>query len=88
MMPLKAGMEFNLLGNGFDWRRSEKWTDICTERDTVKVSGSNIIGLKKRAGLVPHRYSVSSAHGLDVSVHTNYTFQHQSKHTKMNILYM
>ncbi len=50
--------------NGFDWRRSEKCTDRFTELETVKVGGSNIIGLQKWVGPVPPTYNGSDAHGI------------------------
>ncbi len=47
--------------NGFDWRRSEKCTDIFAELEMVKVGGSNIIGLQKWVGPVPPTYNGSDA---------------------------
>ncbi len=50
--------------NGFDWRRSEKCTDIFAELKMVKVGGSNIIGLQKWVGPVPPTYNGSDAHDI------------------------
>ncbi len=50
-------MEFNLLGH------SSCGMDL-TELETVKVGGSNIIGLQKWVGPVPPTYNGSDAHAL------------------------
>ncbi len=59
-------MEFNLLGHsscGMDLTDgSLKSADIFTELETVKVGGSNIIGLQKCVGPVPPTYNGSDAH--------------------------
>ncbi len=48
--------------NVFNSRQSEKCTEIFTELETVKVGGSNIIGLLKWVGPVPPTYNGSYAH--------------------------
>ncbi len=55
-------MEFFNIRHGFDVRQPEKFTDVFTELGTVKVGGSNIIGLQKWMGPVPPTYNASDAH--------------------------